>query len=409
MNQTHETLPAFDRPVELRDMMRNVPTAALVTAMAHSVGRAWRIAGPDGGAVRTGPDPFEGGGCSVPLVVDIEVVGTLAAPEQRQAWLAPAGKWIELLLGASNRYRMAADLHLETVHADHRELMAKHAALTESEARYRTLSEQLEARVRAQVDVIEQSQRRMYQAEKMASIGSLAAGMAHEINNPIGFIRSNLNTAKSYVATLGEAISAEPAARPSAAKLAWIAEDFASLLDESIGGADRVARIIADLKAYAALEPARFALADPNDAVRAAVRMLGDLPPGVRLDTRLGAMPPILCDLDGLTRTVLALLLNARTAMRGREGVIRVVSMPREGELFISVADQGCGIEPALQGRIFDPFYTTQDVGGGMGLGLTVAADMVRAHSGRIAVQSAPGAGATFEVHLPREAGEAGA
>ncbi|MDQ1922642.1 sensor histidine kinase [Massilia pseudoviolaceinigra] len=402
----NEILPAFDRQVTLREMMRNVPTSALETAMGHSVGRAWRIDGADGGLVHAGALAIDGPVCTVALVVDIEVVGTLSAPADRQAWLAPAGKWIELLLGASNRYRMAADLHLETVMADHRELMDKHAALGESEARYRALSAQLEARVHEQVGLIEQSQRRMYQAEKMASIGSLAAGMAHEINNPIGFIRSNLSTAKDYVAELGQAIAAQPLAPAEAKQLAYIVADFPNLLDESIAGADRVSRIIADLKAYAHCEPAQFAAIDPNDALRAAVRMLGELPAGVRLDTQLGLLPQVSCDRDGLTRVVLALLLNARTAMRERQGVIRLASAAGDGELLVSVCDQGCGIEEAVLPRIFDPFFTTHGVGGGIGLGLTVAADVVRAHSGHIAVRSTPGGGSTFDVHLPLQAGD---
>ncbi|MDQ1830695.1 sensor histidine kinase [Massilia scottii] len=401
-----QTLPAFDRQVTLREMMRNVPTSALETAMEHSVGRAWRIDGADDGLVHAGALAIDGPVCTVALVVDIDVVGTLSAPADRQTWLAPAGKWIELLLGASNRYRMAADLHLETVVADHRELMDKHAALGESEARYRALSAQLEARVHEQVGLIEQSQRRMYQAEKMASIGSLAAGMAHEINNPIGFIRSNLSTAKDYVAALGQAIAAQPLASAEAKQLAYIVDDFPNLLNESIAGADRVSRIISDLKAYAHCEPAQFADVDPNDALRAAVRMLGELPAGVRLDTQFGLLPQVSCDRDGLTRVVLALLLNARTAMRARQGVIRLASAARDGELLVSVCDQGCGIEEAVLPRIFDPFFTTHGVGGGIGLGLTVAGDVVRAHSGHIAVRSTLDGGSTFDVHIPLQTGE---
>ncbi|CUI05137.1 sensor histidine kinase [Massilia antarctica] len=397
-------LPAFDRQVSLRDMMRHVPAAALAAAMEHSVGHAWRIADIDDELVRAGALAIDGPVCTVALVVDIDVVGTLSAPAERQAWLAPAGKWIELLLGASNRYRMAADLHLETVMSDHDELMAKHAALATSEARYRTLSAQLEARVQEQVDQIEQSQRRMYQAEKMASIGSLAAGMAHEINNPIGFIRSNLSTAKEYVATLAQAIAAAPAA----AKLAYVLDDFPNLINESIAGADRVSRIVADLKAYAHCEPAQFATIDPNDALRAAVRMLGDLPAGVRLETEFAALPQVACDPDGLTRVVLALLLNARTAMRERQGVIRLASAAHDGELLVSVSDQGCGIEDTVLPRIFDPFFTTHGVGGGIGLGLTVAADIVRAHSGHIALRSTAGGGSTFDVQIPLHAGGRG-
>lgn len=392
---------AFDRQVDLVDMLRYVPRAALEAAMEQSVGPAWEIANVEGVVVREGPLAVDGDSCTLPLVVDIEVMGSLSAPAARQEWLAAAAKWIELLLGASNRYRMAADLHLETVHSDHRELMAKHAALTASETRYRNLNAELELRVRQQVELIEQSQRRMYQAEKMASVGNLAAGMAHEINNPIGFIRSNLNTATAYVKTMETAFATQTWPRADADKLAYLFEDFGSLLNESIAGADRVGSIIIDLKAYAASGLSLLAMANPNDAVKSALRMLGDLPDGVVIEQRIAQLPSFTCDIEGLHRVVLALLLNARTAMKGRTGVIRIASAAREGELLISVADEGCGIEEALLGRIFDPFYTTQDVGGGIGLGLTVANDVVRAHNGQISVGSTVGKGSTFLVRLP--------
>lgn len=396
---------AFDRPVALADMLRGVPRAALETAMEHSVGGAWRIAAGDGTALREGPLALAGELCTVALVVDIETVGTLSVPAARQAWLAAAGKWLELLLGASNRYRMAADLHLETVHADHRELMAKHAALLASEARYRLLSEQLEARVRDQVALIEQSQRRLFQSEKMASVGNLAAGMAHEINNPIGFIRSNLSTAQSYVATLAKAVSGAPRTPAEARQIAFALEDFADLLAESIAGADRIGRIIADLKAYAECDVTLLAPADPNDALRSAVRLLGALPDGVRLDVDLQVLPTIECNIDGLRRVVLALLLNARAAMQGRTGAIRLASATAPGALLVTVADQGCGIEPAKLGRIFDPFFTTREVGAGIGLGLTVAADVARAHQGQIDVQSTLGEGSLFTLRIALPAG----
>jgi two-component system, NtrC family, sensor kinase len=395
---------AFDRQVGLADMLRSVPRAALEQAFAHSLGPAWRIAGTDGATLREGPEGFDAPGATVALVIDIETVGTVSAPVARADALRPAAAWLELLLGASNRYRMAAELHLETVHADHRALMAKHAALTESEERYRILNAELEERVRQQVAVIEQTQRRMAQAEKMASVGNLAAGMAHEINNPIGFMRSNLSTAKSYLETLVRAATRDGAVTPDS-QLAFVIEDFASLLDESIGGADRVGRIIADLKAYANTGASLRDLADPNDAVRAAQRMLGPLPDGVTLELQCGPVPRLVCDIDALARAVLALLLNARAAMAGRSGQINVTSAVSGAELAIAVADQGCGVDPAIASQIFDPFFTTHDVGGGMGLGLTVAADVVRAHDGQIVMAPNPGGGSIFTIRIALPAG----
>ena len=395
---------AFDRDVSLAEMLRAVPRAALETAMAHSIGAAWRISAADGTSLREGPRPLDGAHCQAALVVDLDPVGMLSAPAAQAAAVDAAARWLELLLGASNRYRMAADLHIETVHADHRALVAKHEALMASEARYRSLNEQLEARVREQVAVIERSQRRMYLAERMASVGNLAAGMAHEINNPIGFIRSNLSSAKGYVATLAKAVGSQSWEPATAEDLAFVLDDFASLLDESVGGADRIGRIIEDLKTYASSGTARMALADPGVALHGAVRLLGELPAGLRLEQDLPALPVCACDSAGLQRAVLAMLLNARRAMQGRAGVIRIGAAMREGTLAITIADQGCGIDPAIRERIFDPFFTTHDVGGGAGLGLTVASDVVRAHHGSIELDSVPGQGSCFTVLIPLHA-----
>jgi signal transduction histidine kinase len=397
----------FDRQIALSDMLTGVPKRALDGAMQQSVGPAWRILDVDGSVLREGPAALEGETASMALSVDLDPMGSVVVPVERQDWLAGAARWIELLLGAANRYRMAADLHLQAVHADHCELMAKHEALAVSEQRYRTLSAELEERVRAQVAVIEESQRRMYEAQKMASIGNLAAGMAHEINNPIGFMRSNLSTAKSYVNTLAKAFASQQWEPSRRAQLDELLQDFHALVDESIGGADRVARIVGDLKAFAS---SGNALREPlclNDVVHAALRMLGELPGGIRLELDLQPLPACECDREGMHRLLLALLTNARTAMRGRSGVLRVTSAAHDDELVIAVADQGCGIDAATLPHIFDPFFTTHDVGAGMGLGLTVASDVARAHGGRITVDSVAGAGSTFTVCLPRAGGPA--
>ena len=399
--------PEFDRQMALSGMLGGVPKRALDAAMERSVGPAWQIKDVDGATLRAGATPIEGESLSTPLVVDLDKVGTLTVPAARQPWLDSAARWIELLLGAANRYRMAADLHLQAVHADHRELMAKHAALAESEQRYRTLSAELEDRVLRQVALIEQSQRRMYETEKMASIGNLAAGMAHEINNPMGFVRSNLTTAKSYVASLTQAIGSQQWDPPRRADLDDLLEDFQALLAESLAGADRVARIVADLKAYASSGAMLREQADLNQTVHAAMRMMGELPAGVHIELDLQPLPPYLCDTGGLSRLMLALLTNAIAAMRRRTGTIRISTAVSDAQLLIRVADQGCGIEARVLPQIFDPFFTTHDVGGGVGLGLTVASDVARAHGGHIAVDSTPGKGSIFTVSLPLVSGAA--
>ena len=313
---------------------------------------------------------------------------------------------LELMLRGVARYKMASGLHLEAVQADYEKLSRKHAALEESEARYRELSQQLEQRVRKQVETIEETGRQLYRAEKLAAVGRLAAGVAHEINNPIGFVRSNLNTSANYVKTfaaLGDAVkSGQPAhSRWNELDMDFVLEDFSALLAESIGGVDRVARIVADLKGFSNVDRGEEEMADLNDSLRQACSVMeGQLPQGVTLVTELGAIPRILCLPGYLNQVFLNLLENVVQAVAGG-GEVRVESKHEQGEILIRIADNGCGIAEDVLPRIFEPFFTTRDVGQGTGLGLTVARDIVQLHGGRIEVASRPGAGTAFTVHLP--------
>ncbi len=398
----------FDRDLPLAELLRGVPRGRLDAALARTVGNAWRLVDADGAiAAEAGPpvaDP-----AAVPLRLDIDVVGQLQVPQARHAHAAVAVAWLEMVLASAQRYRMAADLHLETVHADYEALQRKHAALQESEARYRELAAQLEQRVDAQVKVIERAQRQLFQSEKMASVGSLAAGMAHEINNPVGFIRSNLNTASIYAGKLREALLAYRHGDTMQAEAAWLKhdldfvfEDFAGLLAESINGADRIARIIANLKAYAAIDYAASGEVDLNQSLRDAAAVCADqLPENIRLDIDLQPLPLIACDVSRINQAMHALLLNARQALGADGGRIRVASSIAGNEIRIAISDTGCGIAEAIRDRIFDPFFTTREVGKGMGLGLTVCNDIVRAYGGRIEVETAVGAGSTFSICLP--------
>lgn len=404
-------ISAFDRDVSLAEMLGAVPRARLEAAMKQTVGDRWRLDDIDGKALWESGPGLDTAAVAVPLHVDIEIVGRLRAPEARHAHAQVAAKWLEMVLTSASRYRMAADLHLETVHADYEALQGKHAALLESEARYRELAEQLEQRVKAQVAVIERAQRQLYQSEKMASIGSLAAGMAHEINNPIGFIRSNLTTACSYADKMSKTLRAFRNGDTGEADAAWrahgidfVLEDFPGLLAESVTGADRVARIITNLKAYANIDYTAMGAADLNDAVRAAIGVIADqLPETIRLETDLQPLRQIVCDLSRMNQVLYALLQNARQALGKNGGLIRVATCSVGNEIRIAISDDGCGIADEIRSRIFDPFFTTRDVGKGMGLGLTVSNDIVNAFGGRIEVQTAAGEGSTFTICLPLE------
>ncbi|MFM9433794.1 two-component system, NtrC family, sensor kinase [Janthinobacterium sp. CG_23.3] len=401
----------FDRDATLDELLRALPRGQLPAALGRSLGPHWDLLDVDG-APLLGPglDGAAAAPLEAPLRLGIDTLGRLRAAGVDAAQLAGAAGWVELALAGAERYRMASELHLESVHADYQALHVQHAALQQSEARYRALAAQLEQRVAAQARAIEHAQRQFFHTEKMASVGTLAAGMAHEINNPIGFIRSNLSSAALYVDNLAEALLAYRGGDAAAAQLAWqrhdidaLLQDFPGLLAESAAGADRVADIVHKLKAYASVDCAVAAPADVAAAVRAVAALVAEqLPANARLQLDLAPLPALVCDPVRIQQMLLALLDNARQALGGDGGLIRVCAQVAGGAIQLSVEDDGCGVAAAVAARVFDPFFTTRDVGGGMGLGLAVARDIASAHGGSIALDSGgAGAGARVTVALP--------
>jgi signal transduction histidine kinase len=304
---------------------------------------------------------------------------------------------------------MASELHLETVQEDYEELQRKHAALQASEARYRELAAQLEQRVAEQVKTIEAAQRQLYQSEKLASVGQLAAGVAHEINNPIGFIVSNLSTAQGYVQRLNTfAVRLHAAMATAELQQAWreddldfVLRDFVALLAESSEGAARVARIVTDLKGFSRVDQVGAEEADINDVIRQVCNVAaGQVRGRAKVTLQLGTLPRLRCNSAQLGQVFLNLLLNAADAVAA-PGEIRFESDMAENSIRVRVSDNGRGIAAELLPRIFDPFFTTKTVGSGTGLGLTVSNDIVKAHGGSIEVASTVGKGSTFTVWLP--------
>ncbi len=397
----------FDRELTIQELLAGISLERLGGILRVFLGGDFRLLGADGSCLLGSAGPLAQPR-HAEINHDLEVFGQLESASADESRLSAAAAMIELMLRLSARYHMAAELHIETVHADYAALQQKHAALTESEARYKALSEELEARVKEQVKIIESAQRQLYQAEKLASIGQLAAGVAHEINNPIGFIRSNLSTAQQYVTSLKRL--AEPMKTGNMAQFqsAWkeadmefLLEDFAALLSESVEGADRVTKIVSDLKGFSNVDQAEEEVVDLNDNLRFACNVLaGQVKDRVKLVLELGVLPKTLCLPGHLNQVFLNLLLNAAQAITDR-GLIEVRSEVAGNEIRICIRDNGCGIPEGNLDRLFDPFFTTRQVGSGTGLGLTVCRDIVRAHGGRIEVESKVGVGTTFTVCLP--------
>jgi signal transduction histidine kinase len=279
-------------------------------------------------------------------------------------------------------------------------------ALLQRQARQQDLTEHLEAQVQRRVDRLEQLRRQIYQAEKLASVAQLAAGVAHEINNPVGFVRSNLNTFGSYLDKVRALRSrlAEGEAAWRDLDLDFVLGDSADLLRECIDGLDRVARIVHDLKGFSNVDRPEEQLVDLNENLRqVAGAAEGQRPPGVVLQLDLTALPRLLCLPGHLNQVFLNLLNNSMQAVadKGGTGTVTLASRAVTGGIEVRVADDGVGMTAAQQARVFEPFFTTRPVGQGTGLGLTVARDIVHAHGGTIGVDSQPGQGTTVTVFLP--------
>ncbi|MCG3126777.1 MAG: Adaptive-response sensory-kinase SasA [Phycisphaerae bacterium] len=271
------------------------------------------------------------------------------------------------------------------------------------------------------LDQLQQAQAQLLHADKMASIGQLAAGVAHEINNPIGFIASNLTSLGEYVDDLKrvlsafEELSAECRAAGGAAggtlanvervrgevDLDFIVGDVSNLVEESIEGARRVKQIVADLRDFSHVDTPDVTTEDLNALIdRTLTVATNEIKYRANVVREYGELPAIQCYGGKLGQVVLNLVVNAAQAI-AEQGTITIRTGAAGGEVWFEVQDTGCGIPPENLPRIFEPFFTTKDVGRGTGLGLHVTYAIVQAHGGRIDVRSRVGEGTCFRITLP--------
>jgi two-component system NtrC family sensor kinase len=256
------------------------------------------------------------------------------------------------------------------------------------------------------VQQLTESQRQLMHAEKVASVAQLAAGMAHEINNPVGFVTSNLGTLKNYTNTLLHLLETSRAGQLTPADFAaadfdFMKEDLGDLFRESQEGLTRVTALVARLMRFSNVDKEATRLADLNAILEDTLGMVRSrIHDKTEVVCEFGQPPPVPCMVAHINQVVMALLLNAVQAIEG-QGRITVRSGHDTTHAWFEVSDSGCGMDPELIERIFAPFFTTRAVGQGTGLGLTVAKDIVQAHGGRIEVQSTLGLGSTLRVYLP--------
>jgi signal transduction histidine kinase len=262
---------------------------------------------------------------------------------------------------------------------------------------------------------LKQVQGHLIQQEKMASIGQLAAGVAHEINNPMGFISSNLSTLNKYIHRLVEFIAAEdevlshagnsdagllPAIR-TRLKIDYIINDARQLIIESLDGADRVRHIVQDLKTFSRVDQVECTLINLNETLETTINIAwNEIKYVAALNREYGDIPAVKCYPQQLNQVFLNLLVNAAQAADGH-GTITVRTWSDDVNVCVSVSDTGTGIPADILPHIFEPFFTTKEVGKGTGLGLSISYGIIKNHGGDITVQSCVGTGSVFTVSIP--------
>ena len=257
---------------------------------------------------------------------------------------------------------------------------------------------------------LEDAQNQLLQSEKMASIGQLAAGVAHELNNPISFVHSNMGSLEDYVRTLFEIIeasrlpdgSAEVERLKKAKDYDYIRQDIIQLLSESRDGLERVRKIVGDLKNFSRVDNADWQWADLHKGIDSTLNIVwNELKYKCTVSKQYADLPEIYCLPSQLNQVFMNLLVNAAQAIEERGNITIRTGRQGDKEVWVEVADTGKGIAPENLNRVFEPFFTTKAVGQGTGLGLSLSYGIIVKHQGRIAVASEVGKGSTFRVTIP--------
>ncbi|MFA6498347.1 MAG: ATP-binding protein [Desulfurivibrionaceae bacterium] len=293
------------------------------------------------------------------------------------------------------------------------DFLKEHAGILEQQVNLRT--EELEKAIAE----LKSTQQQMVQQEKMAMVGQLTAGLAHEINNPIGFIASNVGSLGKYcekLLTFVEAqkealLSGQPDQRQAdllreqrrQLKIDYIMKDLPEMILETQDGVERIKSIIKDLKCFSRADDSEQKLADINQCLESTLNIVkNELKYKAKVRREYGELPQIRCSPQQLGQVFMNLLVNAAHAI-DTQGEITVRSWNAEGRIFVAISDTGGGIPEQQRARIFEPFFTTKEAGKGTGLGLSISNEIVRNHGGEIRVESEPGKGSTFTVSIPLE------
>jgi signal transduction histidine kinase len=410
----------------LRDILPEAEAAALLSAASRAGLRGVRVVDPGGkapwGSGDDFPPPGEGDPRR-PILLEGEAAGSVVLPagaaggETQDALLALLADALTAMAHNNLKRMLVTETHTEVVNRSYEELLETNRSLSASEQRYRELAGTLEIKVRERTEELSRAMARLVQQEKMASVGQLAAGVAHEINNPLAFVTSNLRTLKKYTERFLDIIARyqrvfeqggvaqqdrdDLRKHRVSLRLDAISEDVGDLLRQTLEGTERVRKIVSDLKGFSHVDEEGEAPADMNREIdRTLSVMRHEIPAGAEIVREFSPLPVIPCRPGAFNQLFLGLVRNALQARQ--EGLRLTLRTGVSGDrIRIAFADNGPGVPADLRTRIFEPFFTTRDVGKGKGLGLTVAYDIVTAHGGTIDVEDTPGGGATFVLQLP--------
>lgn len=400
------TLEAYDNDYGLDEIFKSAGLNSLQKILAGLLGNEFSITDTAGTLILGVESDYSH---SMNIDIEFETIGRLNYDSDiNKDTLSAIDNTIKMISAAYQKYIMASSLHIEAIHSDYAEIMEKNRLLEESEAKYRLLSEQLDTRVKEQVLDIESKQKQLYQAERYSAIGRLAAGVAHEINNPMGFILSNLNTSKHYVENLTALSSLFEAGKSDdiiefwkSSELNYDIEDFVDLIDESIQGSERIKSIVSALMIFSDADIDNAEMVSIKALLTSVIdRLLIPDHKSIKLDLDIQADANINCNAVLLSQVLLNIISNAINSIES-DGVITISDKLVENDFVISVKDTGAGIDEKIMSKIFDPFFTTSEVGEGVGLGLTVVKEVMASTGGRVDIRSVQGRGTEVTLSIP--------